>query len=244
MSQSFKWRKLFVSQNWSYFQNPRTITKPIYYSWYKNKFGLVNLIMEKISLEQEIETNIPGSNDTFSNTRYLRLIENHYLFLYNYNWFAKTNFFLYQEWYRSFVIIPGFWKIKINFGSHIISFIWMIETFIWFSINRRYLVFEKQRLLPEFVIISCSRIILSLIRFTKPHLIFYHELYIRFVIVPGFWKKHQFSFINNFFHLNVFTIYLIFNQLNIPCVRETTIASWNICLNFWFKKNPFHYQVC
>ena len=149
-----------------------------------------------IILEQEIETNIPRRNDCFSNRRYLRLIENHYLFLYNYNWFAKTNFFLYQEWYRSFVIIPGFWKIKINFGSHIISFIWMIETFIWFSINRRYLVFEKQRLLPEFVIISCSRIILSLIRFTKPNLIFYHELYIRFVIVPGFWKKHQFSFIN------------------------------------------------
>ena len=59
-----------------FFQNPGTITKLIYHSWYKNKCDLVNLIMEKISLEHEIETNIPGSNGTFSNSRYLRLIEN------------------------------------------------------------------------------------------------------------------------------------------------------------------------
>ena len=44
--------------------------------WYKNKCCGANLIMEMISLEQEIETNIPGSNDWFSNTSYLRLIEN------------------------------------------------------------------------------------------------------------------------------------------------------------------------
>ena len=59
-----------------FFQNPGTITKLIYHSWYKNKCCRANLIMERISLEQEIETNIPGSNDWFSNTRYLRLIEN------------------------------------------------------------------------------------------------------------------------------------------------------------------------
>ena len=123
-------------------------------------------MLARIIVEQEIKTNIRGSNDYFSNTRYLRLIENHYLFLYNYNWFTKTYFFLYQEWYRSFVI------------------------------------------------------------------------------VPGFWKKDQFSFINDFFHLNFFTIYLIFYQSQIPCVWETIIASWNICLNFLFKTNPFHYQIC
>ena len=32
--------------------------------------------MERISLEQEIETNIPGNNGTSSNTKYLRMIDN------------------------------------------------------------------------------------------------------------------------------------------------------------------------
>ena len=115
------------------------------------------------------------------------------------NFLLKTNPFHYQVCSKTFILLPQMvYKFcyssrilykKINFGSQIISFICMIEKFDWFSINRRYLVFEKQSLLPGiFVSISCSRLIFSTIRFTKPHLFLYHEWYISFVIVPGFWK--------------------------------------------------------